>query len=615
MKQLFRFVRIALPSIAFAAAWFVALSLHADDDKDHCGEARLRRPAALVLAEGGKWLFTANRASGSISAIDLVQRRSIHETEVGRRLVDLAITPDERFLLAVDQEGDELVLATRDGAGVRVVSRIKVAAVPTSVVVSADGRRCYVASLWSRRLLIVDLPSWGAGVPPATDAVVHGGRAARPPAPVASIGLPFPAGKLLLVPQQERLIVADAFGGGLCIVDSQSHRVLATHWLPGHNIRGLALSADGRQLLVSHQTLSSRTATNQGNVFWGAVMSNVVRALPLEAVLAPRPAELPLGSTQLLGGPGNAAGDPAALAVTGAGDVLVALAGVGELAIRRAGETPWSRVRVGRRPRSVVCDAGGKLALVANEFSDTIAVVQVAGGELVAKIPLGASRELSQAERGEMLFYDARLSLDGWMSCHSCHSDGHTAGLLSDTLGDGTFGAAKRVPSLLGTADTGPWAWDGHVARLEDQVRKSIETTMRGRNVGDAQVEALTAYLRSLPPPRVAPISQPASETETAELRDLVTRGRRAFADRGCVECHAPPAYTSSATYDVGLADELGQTRFNPPSLRGVSQRGPFFHDNRADSLEDVFRRHGHPSGAKYEPGEVDALVAFLRSL
>ena len=81
------------------------------------------------------------------------------------------------------------------------------------------------------------------------------------------------------------------------------------------------------------------------------------------------------------------------------------------------------------------------------------------------------------------------------MSCQSCHTDGHTNNLLSDTLGDGSYGAPKRVPSLLGVAATGPWTWTGSIARLEDQVRKSIATTMHGSKPTDEQVADLTAYL------------------------------------------------------------------------------------------------------------------------
>ena len=87
------------------------------------------------------------------------------------------------------------------------------------------------------------------------------------------------------------------------------------------------------------------------------------------------------------------------------------------------------------------------------------------------------------------------------MSCHSCHTDGHTNNLLSDTLGDGSYGAPKRVPSLLGVAETGPWTWTASVARLEDQVQKSIATTMHGTKLPESQISDLTAYLATLAPP------------------------------------------------------------------------------------------------------------------
>ena len=44
----------------------------------------------------------------------------------------------------------------------------------------------------------------------------------------------------------------------------------------------------------------------------------------------------------------------------------------------------------------------------------------------------------------------------------------------------------------------------------------------------------------------------------------------------------------------VNLSDKFGNDRFNPPSLLGVGQRGPYFHDNRAKKLADVFRTYGH---------------------
>ena len=65
----------------------------------------------------------------------------------------------------------------------------------------------------------------------------------------------------------------------------------------------------------------------------------------------------------------------------------------------------------------------------------------------------------------------------------------------------------------------------------------------------------------------------------------------------------------------MGLADEKGLQRFNPPSLRGVSQREPYLHDGSAATLRDVFLARQHPRGAVYTAEEVSELVAYLARL
>src|SRR4029077_18036898 len=123
----------------------------------------------------------------------------------------------------------------------------------------------------------------------------------------------------------------------------------------------------------------------------------------------------------------------------------------------------------------LIASSDGGRVYVADELSDTISVVDLKEARRIAEISLGSQPELTMADRGERFFYDGRLSHDGWMSCHSCHTDGHSNGLLNDNLGDGAFGAPKRVLSLLGVAQTGPWAWNGEVHDLETQIKKSIE--------------------------------------------------------------------------------------------------------------------------------------------
>jgi cytochrome c peroxidase len=162
---------------------------------------------------------------------------------------------------------------------------------------------------------------------------------------------------------------------------------------------------------------------------------------------------------------------------------------------------------------------------------------------------------------------------------------------------------------LLGVADTSPWAWNGRASDLAQQIRKSIEATMRGPTPTDQQVRALEAYLDTLDP---APSLAHARGRLDAAADE---RGRIVFQDQGCVECHPPPLYTSADAYDVGLADEAGRNAFNPPSLRGVSQRDRLFHDNRAGGLRELLTQHQHGLSSDLHPDELGDLISFLESL
>jgi cytochrome c len=132
------------------------------------------------------------------------------------------------------------------------------------------------------------------------------------------------------------------------------------------------------------------------------------------------------------------------------------------------------------------------------------------------------------------LFFDGRLSHDGWMSCHSCHTDGHTNGQLNDNLSDGSFGAPKRVLSLLGVSETGPWAWNGQVETLEEQITNSIQKTMQGAAAKQEQVAALAAFLKTFSAQPAIADSSDSSEVE-------IQRGEKLFHSLGCRRCHTPP--------------------------------------------------------------------------
>jgi cytochrome c peroxidase len=558
----------------------------------------LRQPVAAVFLANSQTLCVANRRTGSISLVDVHQARVCNESTVGQRLAGLAAHPDRRHVLVVDDERHELIALCFDGARLTVRARLPVGPYPASVAVQADGTRATVACLWSRRLQVIDLTPLSSPAALVSLRVLH------------TVPLPFAAREQCVLPPSPYVLVADAFGGRLAVVSVNTGRLIAVQELTGHNVRGLALGAGRNELLISHQVIDQHAPATRENIVRGILMSNIVRVLPVDRVRTPG-ANLDVDSKLLhLGTSGAGAGDPAGLVALEKDRFAVALAGVHEVAlVHRDGKTAW-RAAVGRRPTVLLAGSAGQLVAV-NTFDESLSVIDTRRGVVTGSISLGSRSELGPQERGEVLFYDARLARDGWMSCHSCHSDGHTNGLRADTLGDNTYGTPKRTLTLMNTALTDPWAWNGEMKYLHDQVRNSLAQTMHAPSILENQVNDLVSFLHTLPPP---PPTEPATADETDRRR--LERGRRIFLKHGCVHCHIPPlTYTSHEAYDVGFADERGLRKFNPPSLRGVGQGYHFLHDNRATTLEEVFTRFRHKVGEGLSPSELADLLRFLRSL
>ncbi len=565
---------------AFLLSIIVAFGTVDDGPSSH-----RRRPVALASSVDGRWLDVANRESGTVSTIRIETLKVVAESKVGSGLTDLAVLGGNR-VLAIDGPSARIILLTREDSG-RLVMRStrRITADPVRLRVSADGSRAAVASRWSNAVTIV-----AVGL---DDSLVPG----------PTIGLPFAPRHLIWI-DGVRLAVADAFGGRIAVVDADRGTIDSVRTIPAHNIGGLAMSVDGARLIVTQQFLNHRSETTADSIHWGFLLTNSLRSLRVSDLLTPDADLVPTSRLAHIGEPGIGAGDPAGLAVLPDGRVITALAGVGQVAIGRLEIPDSRRIDVGARPTAVLVDRDGRTAYVANTLDDTISVVDLQNGTS-RRLSLGPKPPEREIDLGERLFYDARLSHEGWMSCQSCHGEGQTNGRLADTLGDGSFGDPKEVPSLLGVADTAPYGWNGGVPDLETQVRKSIKTTMRSREQTDVQVRALAAYLRTLaPPPTIREIDAPTA-----------ARGRAVFEQRHCDRCHQAPTYTSSKVFDVGLVDESGNAMFNPPSLRGVGRREPLLHDGRARTLDEVFTRFGHPRGAEYRSQEASDLVEFLRSL
>ena len=574
--------------IIYCIALLMPLKAWAFESKSQTFPALVRRPI-VIMATNGK-LVVANRDSGTLSFVDIEAGKLVAEHSVAKQILDAALGADGHVLVVDSKQGRVIRVniqnAThRESLGVKTLCDLpKPVASPGKVIATKSGDVIF-SSQWARRVVRLQM-----------------GKDSQSIRQMHSESLDFPPGEMTLSRDGNWLFVADAFGGQLAIVNTSTWKLLRQVKLHAHNIRGLAVNVDGARLFVTHQILNPRGQADFDGVHWGSLLTNVMRVLSIPALLDPKSDAMKDGWVEQHGRTGFAAGDPNAVLVDDRGTLAVALAGTGEVAVTQTSYA--DRIKVGCRPVDMaVVD---RQLFVLNQFDETVSVIELQNGKVTDTISLGPKQSLTSSQRGEELFFNAKVSHDGWMSCHSCHSNGHTSGLLVDTLGDGGYGNPKRIPSLLGTAKTGPWAWIGFADSLEQQIGKSVKTTMHGKKLTTDQVGDLAAYLRSL--------KSPPSRFQKASANEIQA-GNRVFQSQGCSECHQQPKYTSRRVVDVGLKDEAGIREFNPPSLLGLGQRDTFFHDGRVKSVEDVVRKTRHQLTLPLSPADESALIAFLKSL
>lgn len=208
------------------------------------------------------------------------------------------------------------------------------------------------------------------------------------------------------------------------------------------------------------------------------------------------------------------------------------------------------------------------------------------------------------AHRGLELFRaanDARVSTRGALACASCHPEGREDGLSWRINGH-----VLQTPLLDGrVAGTHPYKWDGGDADLPT----SLTSTMRrlgGTGLAADDVKALGAYLEQLPAPR-----HPTVDVAQA------ARGKKLFdGELGCNTCHDGAKLTDRERHDVG-SDVLKQV--DTPSLIGVGESAPYYHDGSAASLQALLRDNGNIHGmadtSKLSDTQIQDLVAYLETL
>ena len=571
--------------------------------EDLASSPHLRHPIRMAwTSQKQSHLIVANSHSGTLSLVDLEDKNVLMEHTVAESISDMLIPEGSQQILVLDNSRDGVRIIELDDNEFHASTSqfIPLASDPNRIVFHPDGTQIAVASKWSRRISLLSKINTGSQTP--TWQLEH------------VIDLTFAPGELVFVPNSNDLLIADAFNGMLVMMNMDSQATYFACHLPVNNIANLSFASksDTSTLWLSGESLNSYATTINPEVTWGVLMDNQVRSIPLAHLQDPQRTAMHLGTVYGMGDETGPGGDPGRVLVKSDGALITALQGVDRVAIRpQLPRSYTDRIQVGDRPIDMLLNQEETTLYVLNQFSDSISAIDLQQSKVDHEISLGPQPALTDSDKGERLFFDATLSLRGWYSCHSCHTEGHTTGLLNDNLGDDHFGSPKRILTLLGTHSTSPFSWLGKMENLEDQIAKSLEKTMLHRGSTKDKARLLTAYLKTLESP--PSVNHARGDFDS----DLYNEGKEIFRNEGCHECHKPPHYTFPETFDVGLKDKAGNIEFNPPSLRGLSQRDTYLHDNSVASVEELLfnQKHPNPNGTPIPSKDRDALIYFLNSL
>jgi YVTN family beta-propeller protein len=555
-----------------------------------------RSPGDLALSADGRWALTANRTSDSVSLVDLAEGKVAAEAAAGRQ--PFAVAWRGAAAVVTNRLSDSVTILDVAPPGLAVAATVPVGDEPRGVAV--DGSRAFVALSGEDAVAVVDL---------------------RERKVTARIPVGDEPWFCALAPDGSRLAVGNALSQDVTVVDARELKPLHTVALGGRNLRQIAVSPDGAWAFVPH--IADRGgATTLQNIERGLVLDNRLGRVPLAAPGAREAISL---DTKGFGAP-----DLESVAVSPDGQRLAVVAAGTRVVLLLTLPLPWTEkpgdhadpklladkskfrraIGLRGRPLAIRFLPDGKTLAVANYLRNEVQLLDWDAADVTRAIPLGGPTEPSLARKGEAIFYDGFRCWHEWFSCHSCHTDGHTNGGLYDTFNDGKYGNPKKVLSLRGVARTGPWTWHGHQGNLGQSLQGSLTRTMAREPANPEDLRALLAFLATLAPD--PPAGDPASEP--------ARRGEAVFRAKACDTCHKPPEYTESEPYLVGLeAPDDVYKGFNPPTLRGVWTRGPYLHDARARTLEEVLQKHHRPSKLTGRPDltpeELADLLAFLKSL
>jgi cytochrome c peroxidase len=252
-----------------------------------------------------------------------------------------------------------------------------------------------------------------------------------------------------------------------------------------------------------------------------------------------------------------------------------------------------------------------------------------------------------KAELGRLLFFDKRLSSDGTIACASCHDPkkAFTDGAAVST-GIGGQRGGRSAPTVINRAYSTLQFWDGRASSLEDQARGPIANSLEMTHHKEASAAHQTCVKRLREIPGYAERFQKVFGTrdftidhvaqaiatfertvlsgnapfdrykagDTKAMTEAQVRGMNVFYEKSaCDACHIGFNFSDGSYANIGIGmdskkPDLGRYTithreedkgaFKVPTLREIEHTGPYMHDGRFKTLEEVVE-HYNKGGIK----------------
>lgn len=262
---------------------------------------------------------------------------------------------------------------------------------------------------------------------------------------------------------------------------------------------------------------------------------------------------------------------------------------------------------------------------------------------------------------GRMLYFDPRLSKGQDVSCNTCHLlDRYGVDGKRVSTGDKGQTGDRNAPTVYNAAGHFVQFWDGRAADVEEQAKgpvlNPVEMAMPSPDAVIRTLKSIPGYVKAFSaafPGEADPVTYDnMGRAIGAFERKLVTpsrwdrylqgdrsalteeekKGFEKFTAAGCAECHRG-AYVGGEFYKkLGLekpwpdTSDPGRFRvtkkpsdrmvFKVPSLRNIEKTGPYMHDGKVESLDEVVRLMAeYQSGRKVKPADAGAIVTWLKTL